>query len=151
LDMVRTEVRATAEDDREAERRGVSKDEMKNTDEAEMRAFVSFLRHGERRMSPADRALLPRTTNPDPTAADFLTRSAERSSAESRTQLDANAITVDSSGASAGNFLVPQGFWHNLQIAMKAFGGIQDQFNLVETSTGNPMPWPTHDPTALVG
>lgn len=46
---------------------------------------------------------------------------------------------------------MPQGFWENLQIALKAYGGLSNQFRLVETETGNPMPWPTTDPTAVVG
>ena len=48
-----------------------------------------------------------------------------------------------------GGYMVPQGFWRNLQIAEKAFGGIAGDFRLVETDTGAPMPWPTIDPTAI--
>ena len=51
---------------------------------------------------------------------------------------------------SAG-YMIPQGFWVNLQIALKQYGGIERDFRLVQTDTGNPMPWPTVDPTAVTG
>ena len=78
---------------------------------------------------------------------------------EFRTTLDANSMSTapNSSGISAGatgydaGYLIPQGFWTNLQVALKAYGGISGSFRYVETPTGNPMPWPTVDPTAIVG
>lgn len=52
---------------------------------------------------------------------------------------------------SAGGYLVPQGFWNNLVIAMKAYGGLLNEVGTIETSTGNPLPWPGADDTANVG
>jgi HK97 family phage major capsid protein len=57
---------------------------------------------------------------------------------------------ANTDATSQAGFLVPQGFWENLQVALKAFGGASNDFNLVETDTGNPMPWPTVDPTNVV-
>ena len=54
-------------------------------------------------------------------------------------------------GTDQAGFMIPQGFWMNLQIAQKQYGGIENDFRLVETPTGNPMPWPTIDPTAVTG
>jgi HK97 family phage major capsid protein len=45
---------------------------------------------------------------------------------------------------------VPPGFWHNLQIAMKAYGGVYPLFNQLDTDSGQPMQWPTNDPTTIV-
>jgi HK97 family phage major capsid protein len=78
---------------------------------------------------------------------------------ETRAALDANALSTAplSSGVSAGatgydaGYLVPQGFWHNLQIALKAYGGLLPYIQLLQTDSGQPMPWPTVDPTAIVG
>jgi HK97 family phage major capsid protein len=42
-------------------------------------------------------------------------------------------------------------FWHNLQIALKAYGGILPYIQLIQTDSGQPMPWPTVDPTQIVG
>jgi HK97 family phage major capsid protein len=50
-----------------------------------------------------------------------------------------------------GGYTVPQGFWDHLTIAMKAYGGYAEWYNQVLTPTGNPMDWPTVDPTSVVG
>ena len=42
-------------------------------------------------------------------------------------------------------------FWHNLQIALKAYGGILPYIQLIQTDSGQPIPWPTVDPTQIVG
>lgn len=57
-------------------------------------------------------------------------------------------LSAGSNGDFAG-YLVPQGFWANLQVAMKAYGGVANDFKEVVTETGNPMPWPTIDPTGV--
>ena len=54
-------------------------------------------------------------------------------------------------GSDNAGYMIPQGFWNQLTIALKMYGGIENDFRLVETDTGNPMPWPTVDPTAVVG
>lgn len=57
-------------------------------------------------------------------------------------------VSAGSNGDYAG-YMVPQGFWRNLQVAMKAYGGVANDFREVVTDTGNPMPWPTIDPTGV--
>ena len=51
----------------------------------------------------------------------------------------------------SGGYMVPQAFWANLQIALKAYGGYGQYYRQVLTPTGNPMDWPTVDPTSVVG
>jgi hypothetical protein len=34
---------------------------------------------------------------------------------------------------------------------MKAYGGISNDFRLIQTDSGQPMPWPTVDPTNVSG
>lgn len=78
---------------------------------------------------------------------------------EFRAILDANGMSTapNSGGISAGptgydaGYLIPQGFWQQLTIALKAYGGVSSAFRPVITPTGNPMPWPTVDPTGIVG
>lgn len=114
--------------DARAETEGVSRDQLESQKDAHNRAFGSYLRHGIAGLSGEDR----------------------RNLVETRVTNDANALyTVG--GASNAGFLVPQGFWHNLQTALKQFGGLLELAQIVETSTGNPMPWPTVDPTSIVG
>lgn len=67
---------------------------------------------------------------------------------ELRAPLDSNALATV---PGQGGFMIPQGFWHNLQIAMKAYGGVLDHTNIQKTATGNEMPWPTTNPTGVVG
>lgn len=52
---------------------------------------------------------------------------------------------------SAGGYLVPPGWWQRLQVALKAFGGIANDFEQLSTESGQPMQWATVDPTSIVG
>lgn len=77
---------------------------------------------------------------------------------EYRASLDSNSMTTGgvepgvagATGYSAG-FLIPQGFFAQLSIALKSYGGLSSSFKFVQTETGNPMMWPSTDPTAIVG
>lgn len=51
----------------------------------------------------------------------------------------------------AGGYLVPPGWWQNLQIALKVYGGIANDFKQLETESGQPMQWATNDPTSTIG
>lgn len=46
-----------------------------------------------------------------------------------------------------GGYMVAPAFWKNLQVALKAYGGLQNDFKQITTDSGAPMPWPTVDPT----
>lgn len=78
---------------------------------------------------------------------------------EERAALDSNALSTapNSSGLSGGatgydaGYLIPQGFWMNLQVALKAYGGLLPYCRMIQTDSGQPMPWPTVDPTAIIG
>jgi len=59
-------------------------------------------------------------------------------------------LAAGATGYDAG-YMIPQGFWQNLQVAMKAYGGLSNDFRYVQTDNGAPMPWPTIDPTAVTG
>lgn len=140
-------------------------------------AFLTFLRDGNtERMSAPERDCFRTYSNPEsinrPTAAkrhDPYTDSHGvkrevgyekfRTSDivwEERAALDANALTAGA-GAAAGatgytaGYLIPQGFWANLQIALKAYGGILPYIQMIQTDSGQPLPWPTVDPTQIVG
>lgn len=83
----------------------------------------------------------------------FLRRGMEGLPAEDRQLMSARyeerAEGVATGGA--GGYLVPQGFWNNLVVGMKAYGGLLNYAQILETSTGNPMPWPGADDTSNVG
>jgi HK97 family phage major capsid protein len=58
---------------------------------------------------------------------------------------------IGGAGGTAGGYMVAQGFWRNLQVALKAYGGTSAFYKQLETDTGAIIPWPTLDPTAAVG
>lgn len=49
-----------------------------------------------------------------------------------------------------GGYMVAPAFWKNLQVALRAYGGMQNDFHQIKTDTGAPMPWPTIDPTNVL-
>ena len=88
-------------------------------------AFGKFVRRGTSRLSNDERQIM------------------ERAATESRAQGE----TVPS----AGGYLVPPGFRTTMTESMKAFGGLINHVNVITTSTGNPLQWPTNDDTGNVG
>lgn len=82
----------------------------------------------------------------------WFTRGKDALTAEELNELrSAEYDAGQSTTTTAGGFMIPQGFWANLQIAMKAYGGLQGLCQEVKTATGNVMPWPTQNPTGVVG
>lgn len=51
----------------------------------------------------------------------------------------------------AGGYLVPQGFRQQIIEKQKAYGSVQSVATVLQTDTGNPLPWPTNDDTGNVG
>lgn len=60
-----------------------------------------------------------------------------------------NAQTAGTPGE--GGYLVPETFRQRIIDRMVAFGGIANAAEIVNTTAGNPMPWPTCDDTANSG
>lgn len=84
-------------------------------------AFRAWLRGGDNALSPAQRALIEE----------------HRSMA---TTPDAN-----------GGYTVPEGFSGYLEVALKAYGGILDVAEILETETGNDIPFPVANDTGNTG
>lgn len=139
LDIVLTEQRlAKPGDAGEPDTRGARGGDAEPTrDERAERAFEQWALHGEQGISAEDRALLTRHARGVP-----LT--------EQRTGPGGDAAPMQTSPGAQGGYLVPPGFWQNLQIALKAYGGVYPLFRQVDTDSGQPMQWPTTDPTSLV-
>ena len=51
----------------------------------------------------------------------------------------------------AGGYTAPEGFWNRVQETLLAFGGVREVANIINTETGNTLPWPTNDDTANEG
>jgi HK97 family phage major capsid protein len=128
LEMVMKASKREEGRDEVAETRGISRDEMDTEESRYTRAFVEYFKKGKDELSPESREVL-RT-------------------GEKRAELDSASLqTVPGQGG----YMIPQGFWMNLQIALKQYGGILPLCNLIKTASGNEMPWPTANPTGIVG
>lgn len=55
------------------------------------------------------------------------------------------------SPGSAGGYMIPTETLSQITETMKAFGGILGAANIITTTSGNPLNWPTNDDTANVG
>ena len=75
----------------------------------------------------------------------------ERALVASRFQADPELRAEGIATGAAGGYLVPPGFWSNLVIAMKSFGGLLNEVGHIETASGQPLQWPGADDTANVG
>jgi len=90
-------------------------------------AFGAFVRRGLTGISPEHRALM-------------------------QSRFEAPESRAQSSGTgNTGGYSVPQGFWAKITETMKAYGGILNISNVLNTDSGNTIPWPTVDDTAQVG
>ena len=50
-----------------------------------------------------------------------------------------------------GAFVVPQGFQYELEVALKAYGGVREVARSISTAQGNPLKWPTANDTVTMG
>lgn len=58
---------------------------------------------------------------------------------------------AQSTTGSAGGFMIPQGFSDRLEVALKFYSGMLQNAEVIETDSGNDVPWPTVNDTAQVG
>jgi HK97 family phage major capsid protein len=108
-----------------------SREERQAAHDAEYaKTFESYARDGLENLAPEQRQLL---------AANYV-----QSGSEQR----AGQLT---SPSSAGGYLIPPGYRKIMIERMKAFGGLLQYATVINTSTGNPLQWPTNDDTANQG
>lgn len=84
------------------------------------------------------------------TELDTDQRRALRSGFVKQDAKDIKAAAGIGTGA-AGGYLVPTGFRKQIIEKMKAYGSVQSVATVLNTDTGNPLPWPTNDDTGNVG
>ena len=83
---------------------------------------------------------------------DYCRFGAARMRPERRMVLEAPELRAQAVGTgSAGGYVVPQGFQAQLEKALKAYGGMRSVSSILQTASGNDMPWPTVNDTAQVG
>ena len=121
------------------------------TDEDRALALQSWFRagtEGEIELTPRHK-MACRKTRFDPNKKTFrfrlhgTYRDVKRAYAEKR-DLSINLPT-------AGSYLIPEGFIANLERAMLEFGGMRQVADVMRTTSGEPMPWPTVNDTSNEG
>lgn len=68
---------------------------------------------------------------------------------ESMHRNEKRALSVGTT--TAGGFTVPEGFVNQLEISLLAFGGMMQVAEIMDTATGNDLPWPTVNDTGNEG
>jgi HK97 family phage major capsid protein len=58
---------------------------------------------------------------------------------------------MDEGTGTGGQYLIPIGFQKELEVRLKAFGGMRRNCRIINTATGNTLNWPTMDDTANSG
>ncbi len=90
------------------------------------RAFGRYMRGGLEKLTLDERSLLLANTGDE---------------------IRAQATT----SGSVGGFLIPPGYRTVMTESLKAYGGLINHANVITTSTGNPLQWPSNDDTANTG
>ena len=80
----------------------------------------------------------------------WVRRGAAELDIEDRQVLRENRAQAVGSDA-AGGYTVPEGFWNRVQETLLAFGGVASVATVINTATGNNLPWPTNDDTSNEG
>ena len=81
----------------------------------------------------------------------FLRSGVNDLGADERAMLQANFRAQGTGTGGAGGYLVPEGYWAKMTERLKAFGGILGKANVINTTTGNDLPWPGSDDTGNIG
>lgn len=84
----------------------------------------------------------------------FLIRGERGITAEEANILRAGIQAAQSgqqSNGAEGGYLVPTGWGASLLETLKSFGGMRNVASMIQTSSGNPIPWPTVDETNVEG
>lgn len=91
-------------------------------------------------------------TGSAPQADDTLERAFEHYLRTGQQNSDLVELRAQSEGtATAGGYLVPEGFRNKLVDRLKDFGGLASAVEEITTESGNTLPWPTLDDTGNVG
>lgn len=85
--------------------------------------------------------------------ADYIRNGPEGMSSESRNIL-VHRATTDPQATATGNvggYLIPPGYRATMTETKKAFGGLYNHANVIQTETGNPLQWPNNNDTGNKG
>ena len=81
----------------------------------------------------------------------YLTRGVDRMEPEERAALEFRDLSDSSANGAAGGYTIPQGFLQKITERLKYFGPMRQVANVIQTASGQDLPWPTNDDTSNVG
>lgn len=70
---------------------------------------------------------------------------------EERQLVEANYRALGTDTGAGGGYTVPEGFWAKVTETMLHFGGVRQVAEVINTTTGANLPWPTNDDTSNSG
>lgn len=122
----------------------------KDVEKRQWAAFQRYCVEGHAALSTEERSLLVPQLKGVPQAELGIGPETRVGPGNDAAPMQISPYAITPSGGGAGGYLVPPGFWHRLQIALKAYGGVYRLFEQMDTDTGQPLDWATHDPTSVV-
>lgn len=81
----------------------------------------------------------------------FLRHGINDLDAEDRALLQANFRAQGTTPDDAGGYLAPDAYWARMTETLKTYGGLLSLANVITTSTGSDLSWPSNDDTGNVG
>lgn len=105
-------------------------------EERQKLAFREYLKRGENRMNPELREIMT---------------GANLSIDENGELRDMGTGGGNALQGTGGGYFVPVGFINDVENAMKYYGPMLDTSTIMDTSTGNPLPYPTSNDTTVAG
>jgi len=106
----------------------------KEQDDAHKRAFLRYLRMGEGRLGDEDRKVLE-------------SRGRFQVGQGQQAELRDMGVSV----GDLGGYFVPQGFVYDVEVALKYYGDMLNVAKIMDTATGNALPYPTTNDTGVMG
>jgi HK97 family phage major capsid protein len=116
------------------------------TSEDKDRAFAAWCMNSSGKFVPEDLQESANKCGVNLNAKEFKFNLSNRSFQQIKNASGQNVTT-----AADGGYLVPEGFVNNLEVAMLHYGGILGVADVIRTSSGNDLPWPTLNDTSNTG
>jgi len=148
---IQTEMQAVV-DAAEAENRALNDDEVTRYEglESELKA-VQKTEEVRSRNAAYSRIAVPAVISASPKGDAALEFAFESYLRTGQVNMDMAELRSQSTSNTEGGYMVPEGFRNKIVDTRKAFGGIRGLAEVITTSSGNPLPWPTLDDTANKG
>lgn len=133
---------------------GAATETRNNDPDVHQQLVRRYIERGEDALSASERPLMASFIERDrkhrTAFRDYLRNGLNDMKAENRAVLQEFRDMGVGTG-NLGGFFVPQGFVYDIEMALKYFGNMLGVSTILETATGNPLPYPTDNDTTNTG